>query len=103
MTTSTPTPGMWLRVTPDGKAAPVAIKYRTFFLGRDPEWAWQSTDCIEGRVKRDPEGTIYYPITEEILKAAAAMADAIEREKMYDAEEARCNYLAAVEKAVKGA
>ena len=32
-----------------------------------------------------------------------AMAEAIEREKMYDAEEARCNYLAAVEKAVKGA
>jgi len=100
MTTSTPTPGMWLRVTPEGKSKPVTV----FLDGVSQRTYWGSR-VGSGDVKQDdPEGTIYYPISLKLLKAAAAMADAIGHEVWScDLEEAYDAYRAAVEKKVSNA
>lgn len=96
MTTSTPTTGFWLRVTPDGKSTVV------WFTGLS-EGLFTTFGDFDRYLDEDPEGTIYYPITRDILKAAAAMADAIGHEVWSsDLEEAYDAYRAAVEKAVNG-
>jgi hypothetical protein len=100
MTTSTPTPGMWLRVTPDGNAVLVEVDEAPF-LG----WFDYKADK-GGWIADDHEGTLYYPISKELLEAAAAMADA----PVYscyncdnrEVDITQAAYLAAVEKAVKG-
>lgn len=91
--TTTPTPGMWLRVTPDGRAAPVTV----FIDGLSRRTYWGSR-LGSGDIKQDdPEGTYYLPISLEILEAAAEMADALTL--VYECVAVRA-YRAAVAKAV---
>jgi hypothetical protein len=87
---------MWLRVTPDEKAVLVEVDEAPF-LG----WFDYKAD-MGGWIADDPDGTIYYPITEDILKAAAAMANTIDGWDRYAKKNAYDAYRAAVEKAVKG-
>ncbi|NBX74013.1 MAG: hypothetical protein EBQ89_06910 [Alphaproteobacteria bacterium] len=61
-------------MTPDGNAVLVEVDEAPF-------WGWFDYKADKGDwLENDQPGTIYYPITEDILKAAAAMADAIGHE-----------------------
>jgi hypothetical protein len=71
MPTSTPTCGDWIRVTPDGESGPVVVWEGLRGL------VWQDVDGVY-RFENDPPGTLYDPVTLDILQAARGMAEAIE-------------------------
>jgi len=94
---------MWLRVTPETSFDPQKTQVVEIIEAGDQMWILNCHN-MGSYVSDDLKGTIYYPITEDILKAAAAMAEApcgclfgCDTCKVKDA------YRAAVEKAVKGA
>jgi len=94
VTALTPTPGLWLRVTPDGKSHAVEVKHIT--SGKLSFVMWYRYGVTK-RVDLDPKGTIYYPISKEILEAAEEMANTLTL--VYECVAVRA-YRAAVEKAV---
>lgn len=102
MTTSSPTSGFWLRVTPENSFDGETVKVVTVIEAGDQLWV---LDCIGSGsyVSDDPKGTIYYPLSKDILKASAAMADAILHDNPCGEvlEELAEDYQATVAKAVK--
>lgn len=92
--TSTPTPGLWLRVEPGGKAVAVEMDLA-------PTLGWFDYRADKGGwLEDDQPGTLYYPISVEIFEAAERMADAIERVDFAARLSAMYTYRAAVAKAV---